>query len=511
MKKINFSSRVLSFVGSELFFRLIVGLLVVQALWIALSASYPMAFDEDFHFGIIRLYAHHLSPFWSSNPTNGDAFGPVARDPSYLYHYLMSFPYRLISLFTDNQVTQVIFLRLLNIALFAASLPLFRRLLLLVRTSRTVVHTCLAVFVLVPIVPLLAGQINYDNLFIPLTALVLLLTLQFVEELSAYKRINTKKLLQLIALCFATSLVKYAFLPIFMIVALFVSARLIAVYRKRHRFWISLAFGVTLMGRYTRWWLLLAVVVALGLFWQRIGNNVIHYHSPIPDCAQVLSVQRCSAYGPWLRDYNFAQTKTEAKDAADTPRSIVGYSNDWLDAMWLRSYFAVDGPRTTFETRGPFLLPAKGALLLAWLGAILLSATSWKVWRKYDHPALWLFIFATLVYVTTLWLNAYSSFLQTGQPVGINGRYLLPVLPMILVVVALGYVQLLKQWPKLGVLALLAVLLCLSWGGGTLTYILRSNDTWYWNSRAVQSTNHAVKRVVAPLVPGSNNPTAYLP
>src|SRR6185312_5810861 len=107
-QKVPLRRRILTIVSSPRFFWAIVLLLAFQASWIALSARYPMAFDEDFHFGVIRIYAHHLSPFLSGQPPGADAYGAVAHDPSYLYHYLMSFPYRLISLFTDNQTAQVI-------------------------------------------------------------------------------------------------------------------------------------------------------------------------------------------------------------------------------------------------------------------------------------------------------------------------------------------------------------------------------------------------------------------
>lgn len=66
-----------------------------------------MAFDERLPLGIITLYAHHLSPFWQAQPAHADAFGAVFRDPSYLYHWLMSFPYRFVSIFTDNHTTIV--------------------------------------------------------------------------------------------------------------------------------------------------------------------------------------------------------------------------------------------------------------------------------------------------------------------------------------------------------------------------------------------------------------------
>src|SRR5665811_2105922 len=172
-KQHSFSRRVVALVASHKFFWAVVALLVLQAAWIALSGRYPMAFDEDFHLGIIKLYAHHLSPIWSGQPPNYDTFGAVTRDPSYLYQYLMSFPYRLISLFTRDQTIQVLSLRAINIGLFAWGLTLYRRLLLRTGASKAIVHACLLIFVLIPIAPFLAAQINYDNLFLPMVALAL--------------------------------------------------------------------------------------------------------------------------------------------------------------------------------------------------------------------------------------------------------------------------------------------------------------------------------------------------
>src|SRR5689334_19618168 len=81
--------------------RVILGFFIFEALWVALSAVYPMAFDEDFHLGVIKIYAHQWLPFLSDNAVNTGQFGALSRDPSYLYHWLMSFPFRLVALFTD--------------------------------------------------------------------------------------------------------------------------------------------------------------------------------------------------------------------------------------------------------------------------------------------------------------------------------------------------------------------------------------------------------------------------
>src|ERR1700722_8925502 len=83
-----------TFLQSPKCFLIILTMFVIESVWIAVSAGFPMAFDESFHFGIIKLYAKQWSPFFSHQPAGGNAYGALTADPSYLYHYLMSFPYR---------------------------------------------------------------------------------------------------------------------------------------------------------------------------------------------------------------------------------------------------------------------------------------------------------------------------------------------------------------------------------------------------------------------------------
>lgn len=498
------AERLTGWAGQPIFFRLILGLLIAQAAWIALSSRYPMAFDEDFHLGIIRLYAHHLSPFWSGQPENADMFGAVARDPSYLYQYLLSWPYRLISLFTNDQTIQVLILRAINISLFAGGLALYRRLLLKTGASQALAHFCLLIMVLIPIVPLLAAQINYDNLFLPLVALTLLGAVKFNGALAERRRPDIRPLLQLLILCLLTSLVKYAFLPIFVVIVVFIAVRLRQTYRSPAAVWSNWSSGWRELKRSAQLALVSAFIVAGGLFVQRYAVNLIRYHAPVPDCLQVLSVEKCSEYGPWIRDYNLKLANVGG------PHSPVTFTADWFYGMWLRTFFAVGGPGTNFQSRGPLWLPGVGAIVFVVLAAGALLAAAPRLPKWYKKPVIWLLGSSIVVYAGTIWLDDYRAYLQTGQPVAINGRYLLPVVPLALVIVAASFTTLLRDKLKWKLtLAGLAVL-CLSWGGGALTFILRSNDAWYWPSRTVVDANHVVQRLAGPLTPGYYNPAQFL-
>lgn len=496
-----------SFLGSAIFFKIILGFFILQAAWIALSAVYPMPFDEDFHFGLIKLYAEHGTPFWSAHPAGAEVYGAMTRDPSYLYHYLMSFPYQVVELFTDSQFAQIIILRFLNIGLLASSLIIWRRLLLRSGASSALVNTCLLIFTLIPVVPMLAAHINYDNLIILLVGLVLLITLDIAKELQATKRLNVSKLSLLLAMCMLSSLVKYAFLPIFAAILLYLGWQIWRRYRQPRQLGRAFGFGLSLIDRRRRWLILASLVLVLGLFLERYGVNLVRYQTPVADCNQVLTVEQCNRYGPWQRDH-FLETHKQSTPSANP----LAYADDWLDGMRSRLFFTLAGPTNQHQTRGPLTLPfwaatafgVAGFLLLVVYGRRLLGAAS-------NRTVLGLFLTVCLVYILVLFFNGFKLYRQTAVPVAINGRYLLPILPLLFVMTGLAWRQLLNKRDNLKLALTGVAVFCLLCGGGTLTFILRSYDHWYWDNQVVRELNGNLKRTIGPVVPGYDKPTQYLP
>ncbi len=489
-----FNTKFTGFLKSRAFFYGVIIFFVFEALWIALSAVYPMAFDEDFHFGVIKIYSHQWLPFLNGQPDDSMQFGALATDPSYLYHYLMSFPYRLAAALTDSQSAQVIFLRLINIAMAVAGLILFKKVLRKAKISEAMANASILIFALIPIAPLLAGQVNYDNLLFLLLAWVCLLAIKVYESLRRH-RVDATAICSLVLVCLAASLVKYAFLPFALAAGLFIVWAFVREFshdwRKIH---LSAAAGFRAMSRRTAMALCVFAVIICGLFVQRYGLNLVRYHTPVPDCSAVLTENDCMSYGPWARNYVLSNLK--GQNSVNT--SPFGYAWQWLQSMHYRLFFMINGPADSYRNYPPVPLPAAAAVVISLSGTAALALYWRRVFRN-NVPLAFLFGLSA-AYCCVLWLEGYSQFVETGQPVAINGRYLLPVLlPLAAVYIkALGAVLGRHNKAKTGIV--IVVLLMFLQGGGFFSFILRSNHAWYWPNGAVESTNNAARRVLGPVM-----------
>ncbi len=487
--------KIVVIVRSDKFFYAIVALFIIQAAWITLSAVYPQPFDENTHFALIRLYSHHWSPFLASQPPNADVLGAVARDPSYMYHYLLSFPYRVFAHFVQNLPAQIIFLRFFNIAFFAASLAVFRKVLQRTKASPGIINSTFLFFVLIPVVPFLGGQLNYDNLLMLVVAITLLLTLKFAESMDRDRHINIPLALGSLSAAMLGCLVKVEFLPILLAVVIFMAYKLIRFrWQKKLAFLSSLEQGLLTARKKTIAVSLIVFLAASGLFFQRYGINYLQYHTPVPGCDQVLSIKQCSANGTWKRAYDARRTK---KVVSQNPAR---YSVSWVTRMFIYSFYARSGgdSRAYYVNVNPLPIIAVTAILIFGAGTIIFLVYAMDILRK-DRALLFL-LFVSAVYCAVLWAHLYNDYLQTGQKFGINGRYLFPVILPVLLGVDLAYQKLLSKRPLYKPVLLSMVFLLFLQGGGILTFIVGSNRYWYWDNHFVRNLNSHAQTIAKPLI-----------
>jgi hypothetical protein len=484
-----------NFLGSKTFFWLIITVFVLQAAWIAVSAMYPQAFDEDFHFGLVQVYSHYWLPFLSGQPPDANAYGAVARDPSFLYHYLMSFPYRLITLITDSQAVQIVLLRLFNVGFFAAGLVLFGRLLRRVKLSSAQTNLAIFVVTFLPIVPQLAGQVNYDNLLMPLAAWAMLLSLNTIDQIKA-RDISLQSLLLLITVCLIATMVKYQFLPIFLGILIFLAVlfwrthhsnwpdpkRLLKVYKKHP--WHKKAL------------VLVAFLAVFSMFVDRDIVNLARYHDVAPDCGYILSYESCSAYPVWIHDYTTHQQVIS--HGAYVSSNPIWYVWEWTYWLWYRLFFAINGVHHHFRNYPPLPLPA-ATFVLAVLGSIAAIISFRKRLFK-DNTYFRFFGVVVVLYLLVLLSQGYLKYRDTAVLQLMNGRYLLPViLPgAALGIAAIGYA--LRRHPRVKTALAAVLIIGFLQGGGVLTFMSRSDDSWYWDNQTIRTMNHGAQSAVHALV-----------
>jgi hypothetical protein len=480
------------FLYSDWSFRLALLLYFLNSTWIAITALYPMAFDEQYHLGLIKLYSGRLLPFWSSNPPGEAVYGAVARDPSYLYHYLLSFPYQVIETVIPSEFAQILILRFTSILIFGFGIYIFRKVLLQAGFSKAITNSSLLIFVLLPIVPLLAAHINYDGLIFTLSALVLWQTQKFAKTITKDKQFDVKRFAVITLLCMFGSLVKYAFLPFVLGVVIYLGILVYGYVRSNRQVPKRLLSSAKSIGLRSGLVLLSLFILLFVLFFERYAINTIKYSNPTPACDQVLSVDQCLAFGPWRRNYYTRQAKQENRlEKVYSTNPIRYFVTLWLSETTYQLFFAIDGPKFDYRVGQPFRILRNSSVIILSLGIILIIYHNRYLRRTYY---LKLFGLAIACYAGSLLALNYTEFLSIGYPFAIQGRYLVPILPLVIGLMVAAYSKTIGQKPQIKAYVFLGTFLVLvTQGGGAGTYILRSSYTWYWSGETRSYINYRIK------------------
>ena len=482
-------------ISSKYFLYASLVLFALSAVWVATASIYPMAFDEEFHIGIIKMYAGHILPILTPTPVMAK-YGGVYSDPSYLYHYLMSFPWLLErNVFHMSEAASIIGLRFLNVGLFTAGLVIFWRTLRLAGFSAFARNLVIAFCCLIPISPILAAQVNYDNLLILLSAVSFLFATRLVISLKEHKRLPVRDAVWLAVVLLLGSATKYAFLPI--AVAMFgFFAVMILLPKYRKPVFTKLAKDMRALSLPLK--LLLIALVLLGAALNvRYVYNLTAHHSVAPKCDQFYTTQQCLDYGPFGRNEKLRNNL----DPNFEPKNIAAYFvEDWIPGMTFRLFFAVAGPTNDYDTKPPVFTPIVLYCTVVFAGVVLFLARLRKVLRH--NQIAWLFFAVVGFYSLTLLMSLYGGYRSTGAAVALNGRYLLPIAPIIGALAAMAFQtrqKVSKNYRQYkGFVAAVVLILLFVEGGGIGTYIVRGESEWFlpgWG----QSSYQAARDVLDPI------------
>lgn len=464
------------FLSSDRFFYAVVALMVIQALWYAFSFQ-PTIFDEGQHLNFIFLYSHHWSPFIHHQSKQWDIVGEATREPSYLFYYLMSWILRFVRLFTASRMAQIISLRLVCTALIVLGLFLYRKLFLELKFSRSLVHLVLLFLVLTPTVALYPGTVHYDDAIFPLYALLLLFCVNVLRENS----VSFKNFALILMICFFGSIIYFPFIVLFTPVILYVAYEIWAKNPKKRKLLATFKSSFTVLSLPAKILLITGLVVATALFLERPIYNFVRYHQITPDCAKIMSAERCQVNYITARNLKLM----EQKPANFQPELLPNYLVDfWLPGM-------IEGQITFLENVPP--LPMIDVLYysFAFVGAAVIIGYLHVFWKN----KMYRFLLVSMAgYLVILIAYQYSQYVKFASPVALIGRYLIEVMPIFMIFVALAIRKLLDGHKVTLMASMLVLILLFTQGGGFTSYLLSPNTNLYWPRSKVMRIDGFLKR-----------------
>lgn len=475
--------------GSKMFFWIITAIFVLQAAWIAISFIYPLIYDEGFHVPIIELFSHQLSPFIVNQPEAYDAYGNLSNGDASLYHYIMSFPFRIIQIFTKEFMVQVIVLRILNIMVFAMGIVVFSKLFEYINVKRIYVNLGIFVMTVLPMVPFVAAHVNYDNLLFLMTAWYLLIALRILK----LKKADWYNYSLLIIVGCITSLIKFTFLPIFAASLVYL---VIVMYRRHGRIAI---FGVVgsfkNSAMFVRLGLGTVLLLAVGMFSLVYLQNIIRYGSVHPACELTMDINRCMK-----SDVVSRNIKSEAIRDQRPLSQLPVFVLDWTDAMMRGVGYRATN--TVVLSHKPIDQPLPIIFMVIFTGVFVAIGLSIKYWGYITSNLSWNFLITMVgLMIVVVFIDNYIIYYKYHALYAIQARYLLNILPAMTVLAVLLFGKLIHRQRNIVKFAIvLLVVGIFTQGGGVITYILRSDNSWYWNSRRVIEYNNTAKKILRPLV-----------
>ncbi len=474
--------------SSRSFFWFTVIFFFLQASWVASSFLFPMVLDERYHLGVINFFASHPSPFVTSQSLSNDQLGNLAYGNASLYHYLMSFPYRVITSLTHHIYIQIVSMRILNIVFVCVGLYIFEKLFTENGIKRVYANLTIFFYSLIPLVSMLAATISYDNMLFPLAAAVLLLGCRIIKS----NRLMLLLCLQFISLGLLGCLVKFTFLPIFTAAVIYI------IYEKRKTISFKnirykLKFQSVQKSKQVYYPWIILLILCSTLFFSRYVVSFVKYGSPIPDCKQVLTYERCLSSPVYKSIQDQVATKHKR-----LPLTIPDYALQWTQTV--TSQFEANGSFTTNNTiESGKRLPIEAFLqmLSIFAGTTVLI----YMWRTMKKPKTWSFlIIISITLVLTTFVFNLSSYYLANTDLNTQGRYLLSIIPIVMGMALVSISRLLKNHQSAKVVLVYAVIIMSSQGGGIIKHIVTSNSTWFWQYPVIVNTNEKARDFLRPIV-----------
>ncbi len=466
--------------------RLLLAYFGLRLLFLALNISSFVPPDEVTHAGICKVFSRTL--LFPENGPDTYEFGLVTTIP-WLYYWSMG---KVLHL-NFFGLTDLVFLRIINIPLAFGTIFFARRTLRLVSDSLLTQLLLTAVLTNCAMFTLLSASVSYDNL----TNLCAAMSIYYL--FASFKEQSGQLLAASILCQLAGCLTKITFLPLVPVLALLL---IFQGKKSLHLLPSSLSKHVQTMA--LRSWLLTgAILILLALNINLYGRNYLNYGQLLPSMEQVISSKAAMNYRLSARSIIFNQYRedkisymdallltgeiTHPGDKSDTFYLLMNYEKLkrnpqlWMGpfeygTVWLKTVYAtILGIKAHLpmykETN--FLVPYYILSLVALAGFMLRWRPRQSGWLPVGLAAVVLPYAGYLMYAIN-----YTNYLNYGVPgITLQGRYLFPLI-VPLSILFCHYLLLFFRTEVLRLtLALLTIVLFIA--GDFPWFLLHTTPQWY--------------------------------
>ncbi|WP_028050349.1 glycosyltransferase family 39 protein [Cellulomonas sp. URHD0024] len=466
--------------GSRFVTVLLITVFAAQAAWVAVTARSSVYDEAGLHLPSIALLARG-GPFLHQAPDD-IWLGDLERSGSYLYWWVLSLVVRVAGL---DPIDDMAVLRLVSVAIAAVGAAYVWRLGRALGLGPVGANVALLVVTANPLLVFISGTVNYDVGLHTLAWMFLYYTVRVLRSRTPRPGLY----IAAVTTCGAASLTKYTFLalaPVLVVAILVHGARTRGWWRELRSYWraspfvlVRRAVGVVLM----------AAVIALVL--ERYGLNLARYGTLVPSCDVVHTPALCDQFGPILR--NRVYDAVHEPDTALTWSTATAYvTEQWVPLMLERA--TLIGVVPLGGSRATWVGTPVQLALTPWLaGALLVAAFARLVVRR---RAVELVLAAgCLTYVGALFALNLSDWLRQDVAAGVATRYVLVLLPVVVVLATLAAADLgralpARVRPPAAVVAGLGLaVLLVAARAGLLSFVTAVDATWLrvdpgtWRSR----------------------------
>jgi hypothetical protein len=457
-----------------------------RLVFFALNISSFVPPDEVTHAGLCKIFSKvFLLP--DNSPATYE-FGLVT-NTAWLYYWVMG---KMLHLNIFG-LSDLVFLRLLNIPLAFGTIWYANRLLRLLTDNRLAQLLLVVAITNTPMFSLLSASVSYDNLANFLAAMAIYYEFAFFKKRSG-------GLLVASLLCqMAGSLTKITFLPLILVLNVLLvlneAKNLKTLPEEFRRYFRSIPGRIGLM--------LLLLVIAVGLNLQLYAGNYLRFGAPNPGMSQVTSPEaamqhRLDARGVIFNQYREGKISYmdalimtgEIKhpgDKADmfyllmnyeklkrNPQLWLGpldYANFWFQTM-AASIFGLRAHLGMFKPP-LYLLPMYVVMALAFLGFVIRWRPREEGWSPLSLAVVTVYYAGALIYEVN-----YDAYLNYGEPsLTVYGRYLFIVMAPLYVLLCHYLLRLFRsdyiRWSLAVATALLFISYDFPW------FLIHATPEWY--------------------------------